>query len=112
MADSNIEIYTLQIKRIVHALKNLDEGIDQCKEFSTIHSIDSKLGVSANLPKDFVATDYGDITMLQDDIKALLLKYGIFQQKFEAFNEPNILDPLNMLGKKFWMQGTEKQVTR
>ena len=101
MADSNVEIYTLQLKRIVHALKNLSDGIDYCREFNVLHSIDTKLEDPKNLPEDFMRTDYNAVVTLLNDIEAMLLKFNVFQKKFETFNEPNVLDSLDMLGKKF-----------
>lgn len=112
MADSNVEIYTLQVKRIVHALKNLDEGIEQTKDFKTEHNIDTALSVGANLPTGFVQADYADVEALQSEIQALILKYDVFQKKFEEFDGTNTLDPLQMLGKRFYMVGTTEKITR
>jgi len=111
MADKDVEIYTLQLKRIVQALKNLEEGLVHHKEYNVNHAIADKLDVAVNIPLNFIKSDYNS-DEIEKDLKLLIKKHENTIAKFESFNLAEE-DPLDILGKRFYFMGNpmRKDVT-
>lgn len=105
MADSDVEIYTLMIKRVVHAMRNLRAGLDHIETFYTNHSLGPKLNVPANLPTGFVKADYDQGKTINTQIDTFLTNNHAWGVKFNSFDGSGLLDPLDVLGKKFWRVG-------
>lgn len=99
---SAIDIYTLQGKRVFQALDRLGDGIEYANGFSDSEYLSLLLKTSAYLPSGFDETDYDRIGDLLADLAVLRTQYSATEQKFIAYDNPSVIDPLDLLGKEFW----------
>lgn len=105
MADSNLEILSLQIRRIVEAVDNLIAGIAHAQAFRTEHDLAAALDDSKALPDGYAATDYAILDALCADLKSIETQYADALAKFKTFDAEGKIDALGILGKKFYVFG-------
>jgi hypothetical protein len=107
MADSNVDIYTLQCKRVACALQNLVDGLAQIAMFNAEHTIDSKLATATNVTVGFEEADYDVLVSISKGIDDLVTANASWIKKFGDWDQSkDINDPLDILGKIFYQFGT------
>jgi len=102
MADSNVLIHTLQLRRFAEAAQNLQGALAVIRTFYTDHNLGTLLDNPANLPDGYVKADYDPEAAILTQIENFLTQRAAFITKFAAFDKGQIQDPLDHLGKKFW----------
>ena len=107
VAATQIDVYTMQLKRVAQAIKNLKDAYTFNEEFATLNDMIVAITNAApeDLPAGFTKSDYGQMLLLRGELRVIMLKYILTIDKFEQFNKDGIVDPLDFLGKRFYIMG-------
>lgn len=102
-----VGIYTLAIKRIVHAIRNLRKALDEAIGFYVRHGIGAILDDPANLPDGFTREQYDHARdVILPAVENFYENHLTWGNKMYQFNGSTLQDLYPELGDRFWRKGS------